>query len=116
MQRLYKLAPRYTQMNVLIKDGLDSAHHIARMGQNVFMARYGDAFGSQVQARKIYEKAQQTQAMALNLLVEYGPMRGQDHHRCNGEPAWRRCTGAVEPVGLRGRRPQRPELHPQSGR
>jgi len=74
MQRVYKLAPRYAQTSVLMKDGHDSAHTIARVGLNAFMARYGDALGA-APAREIYERAQQTQAVALNLLV--GPMIGR---------------------------------------
>lgn len=76
MQRVYKLAPRYAQTSVLMKDGHDSAHAIARVGLNAFMASYGEALGA-AQARDIYEKAQQTHAVALNLLVGFGPMIGR---------------------------------------
>jgi len=76
MQRVYKLAPRYAQTSVLMKNGHDSAHAIARVGLNAFMVSYGDALGA-AQARDIYEKAQQTHAVALNLLVGFGPMIGR---------------------------------------
>ena len=45
MTRLYRLAPRYSQVSTLLKDGLDSAHGIAGMGRNVFLARHGEALG-----------------------------------------------------------------------
>jgi Tc toxin complex TcA C-terminal TcB-binding domain/Neuraminidase-like domain len=76
MQRVYKLAPRYAHTSVLMKDGHDSAYTIVRAGLNAFMASYGDALGA-APARDIYEKAQQTHAVALNLLVGFGPMIGR---------------------------------------
>jgi hypothetical protein len=76
MQRVYKLAPRYAQTSVLMKHGHDSAYTVSRTGLNAFMATYADAFGA-AQARDIHEKAQQTHAVALNLLVSFGPMIGR---------------------------------------
>jgi hypothetical protein len=72
LQRIYRLAPRYEQASALLIGGVDSAHAVTRMGENVFLATYGDAVGGKAQATRIYAKAQQVEAMALNMVVEYG--------------------------------------------
>ena len=74
MQRLYKVAPRYSQMRVLRDTGFDSAQSITRLGRNAFMQAYGEQLGGAAQAKVIYEQASQVSATALNLLAEYGAM------------------------------------------
>src|SRR3712207_3875532 len=75
MQRLYKLG-HCDQMIVLMKGGLGSAHAIARMGENTFIAKYGDALGGggdgAAAAKAIHAKAMEVQAKAINLLAEHG--------------------------------------------
>ena len=77
MQRIYKLAPRHAHMSVLLKDGVDSAYRVARMGRNVFTARFGESLGSRAQAGQIYENALQVRAMAMTLLSAFGPNTGR---------------------------------------
>jgi receptor-binding and translocation channel-forming TcA subunit of Tc toxin/ABC toxin-like protein/neuraminidase-like protein/putative peptidoglycan binding protein/virulence plasmid A protein len=105
MQRLYKIAPRYSQTAALLKDGLDSAHAVTRLGQNVFIDRYGDTLGGAAQARDIHEKAQQVQAVALNLLADFGPTMGRTRTHAvpdeqvlevEGVPEWATLFGSLE--------------------
>jgi len=58
IQRLFKLAPHYSEMDLLMADGIHSAHCITRMGENVFLKKYSEKLGMK-QALVIYEKAQQ---------------------------------------------------------
>jgi hypothetical protein len=105
IQRIYKLAPRYTQASALLKGGLDSAHAITRMGENVFLAKYGDAVGGQAQAKMVYAKAQQVQALALNLFTEFGlsankvPIKVAPDEavlEVEGVPEWSTLFGSLE--------------------
>src|SRR5215204_3979026 len=72
MQRLYKLTRCSDHMSVLMKDGPGSAHAIARMGENAFMAEYGDALGGSAAAKAIHGRATEVQAKAITLLAEHG--------------------------------------------
>ena len=105
LQRLYKVAPRYTQTSALLKDGFDSAYKISRMGRNSFVAKYSGALGSKAEAKRVYERAQQTQAMALNLLAEFGQMfhktpmnvlPDQSPQTVEGVPDWSTLFGSIE--------------------
>ena len=71
-QRIYKVAPRYSQTSALLKDGLDSSYSISRMGKTTFAIKYGDALGGQAQAKIIYDRARQSTSMAMILLSDYG--------------------------------------------
>ncbi len=70
--RLFKLTPRYQEMQPLLADGLDSAHRITSMGKSVFMMNYGEKVGGTAITEEIYAKANHTSAMALTLLTTYG--------------------------------------------
>ena len=72
MQRVFKIAPRYSEMRVLLADGLHSARSIVNMGQSNFVRLYGDALGSPGQATQIYNKAEHISAMSMTLLTKYG--------------------------------------------
>ena len=88
MQRIYKLAPRHAHMSVLLKDGVDSAYRVARMGRNVFTARFGESLGSRAQAGQIYENARAGSGdghdPAVRVRAQYGPR--PDAHRTGRGP------------------------------
>ncbi len=104
-QRVYKLAPRYEQASALLKGGVDSAHAITRMGENVFLSTYGDQIGGKGLAKIIYARAQQVQATAMSLLSEYGPLsyrielgafHGSPVPEVEGVPEWSTLFGSLE--------------------
>ncbi|MCB1765945.1 MAG: hypothetical protein KDJ22_07765, partial [Candidatus Competibacteraceae bacterium] len=86
-QHLYKVTPGFKQTNALMKDGFDSAHSIARLSTKAFVDRYRKACGSLAEAvasdaveedaKKIYKKARQVEAMTSNLVVAFGPNIGR---------------------------------------
>ena len=76
MQRIYKLTGRYQNMMALLKDGLDSAYRINRLGQNTFLRRYEKSFGDLTQARQAYESAKDVHAKALILGSEFKDIMG----------------------------------------
>lgn len=71
-QRLAKLDPFYSTMNILLADGIHSAGQIYKMGRSQFIAKYSvnPAIGSTLSAR-IFAKAEQTYGMALSLVGRY---------------------------------------------
>jgi peptidoglycan hydrolase-like protein with peptidoglycan-binding domain len=73
LQRVSRMTHRYDQMRVLLDDDLHSARHVARMGRNVFIARYSEALGGAHEALLIYERAHQIAATALHLAANYSP-------------------------------------------
>ncbi len=72
LQRLRRLTPRATQMIPLLKDGLDSAHAITRLGPAVLQSRYAKVLGNSAGPLEIYEQAEQVAGTAINLLTDYG--------------------------------------------
>lgn len=72
MQRIYSVAPQYTQMRTLVASGVTSSMQIARMGRTSFLFRFGNALGGEAQALPIYERASQTNAFASSLLTNFG--------------------------------------------
>ena len=108
LQRVYRLAPRYEQASTMLKAGIDSAHAIARMGRNVFVARFGESLGGTVRARQVYAKAEHVRALSLNLAVEYGlatlkaPMTVAPDEavlEVDGVPDWSTLFGSLELCG-----------------
>lgn len=71
MQRLYKVAPRYEKISALIKDGVDSAHKIARMGKNEFSRRYNALWGGKGEVEGIHEKAMEIEATGKILWFDF---------------------------------------------
>lgn len=65
-QRVFKLSSTYASANVLLGDGIDSAHKIYRMGQNNFVAKYGARIG-ETEAMRTYQKAMQSHSLAIAL-------------------------------------------------
>ena len=72
MQRLYKIARRYAQRSILMKNNILSSQKIVQMGYKQFLLKDGDALGGQSEAKIIFERAQQVAGMATNLLFSYG--------------------------------------------
>ncbi|MDR4484578.1 MAG: neuraminidase-like domain-containing protein [Nitrospirales bacterium] len=74
LQRLYALTPRFDHVAVLLKAGVDSAHAISGMGSTTFEFRFGgkEQLGSRIEARKLFEKAENVRATTLMLLTEFG--------------------------------------------
>ncbi len=105
LQRVYRLAPRYGQAGALLKGGVDSAHAIARMGENVFTQQYAMAAGGQAYAKQIYARARHVQAVALQLALEYGTASGKTPTAAvpdeavaevEGVPEWSSLFGSLE--------------------
>ncbi len=65
-QRVFKLTPNYASANILLGDGVDSAHKIYRMGQNNFVAKYGPSIGD-AEATRAFQKATQAHSLAVSL-------------------------------------------------
>lgn len=62
LQRVFRIAPVYTQMRVLLEKGLDSAAAVVDIPYNNFLQELGEALGGFDQAQLIYAKSQQTSA------------------------------------------------------
>lgn len=75
MQRLYKVAPRYGQISMLIKDGLDSSYKICRMGKNEFIRNFirphSIPIGTASEAELVWENAERIRGTALTLLSNF---------------------------------------------
>lgn len=76
IERLHKLTPRYTEMEVLLADGVHSAREVVRMGESAFLTKYAPAFGLEV-AKDIVARAGRTAAHALALHVKHAPSMHQ---------------------------------------
>ena len=77
-QRVFKLSPSYEATNVLLGDGIDSAHKIYRMGENNFVAQYGPKIGD-AEALRAFQKATQAHALALALAGNLKSMSDASH-------------------------------------
>ena len=74
MQRLYRLTPdvgRFGAITTLSTAGLNSAQDIVRMGKAPFTKSFGTALGGTSIAESIYDKADQTTALALTFFGKY---------------------------------------------
>ena len=67
MQRLFKVTPRYSELRVLLDNGLSSAHDITSLGKNTFATLYSDTLGGTERALELYNGACQTEAMVMVL-------------------------------------------------
>jgi Tc toxin complex TcA C-terminal TcB-binding domain/Neuraminidase-like domain len=73
LQRIYKIAPGYTAVSALAKDGILSAGQIYAMGKNNFSNAYTGKLG-QSQAEDVFEKAALQYGGALTVLGKLGSM------------------------------------------
>ncbi len=72
IERLAKLTVRYPEQQVLLADGIGSAHGVTRLGRDQFVARYQSAIGSSSVADEIYTRAEAQVANATALRAKYG--------------------------------------------
>jgi hypothetical protein len=72
LQRVYKVTPRYGEMQTLLSEGINSAQDIARMDESTFTAKFAALFGES-RAREIYQRATQMEILineeTLNLSI-----------------------------------------------
>lgn len=71
MERVFKVAPKYSEMKKLIDDGRDSAHAIERMGKERFTEEYMPLFGA-CRTEATYERACYVAAASTYLMYKYG--------------------------------------------
>ncbi|MBS1789171.1 MAG: hypothetical protein JST85_15710 [Acidobacteria bacterium] len=70
LKKLYRasqLTPSNESMKVLLESGLTSAYDITAFSRDVFLERYGPKFPTRVEAEQVYRKAEQINAVALNI-------------------------------------------------
>lgn len=77
-QRVFKLSPTYAAANLLLRDNIDSAQKIYRMGQGNFAAKYGPQLGV-AEAGRVFQKAKQAYSQALVLLGNLKSMSDASH-------------------------------------
>ena len=63
LERVWRLVPDATGAAGLIDAGLHSAHHIARLSEEAFIARFGDVLGGPMQARSAHVAAASVSAV-----------------------------------------------------
>ncbi len=71
VQRIFKVAPRFDQMQPLLAAGLTSARAIARIPEAAFVTQFGDALGGQTEALRIHQQAQTSSWSTLGLYGGY---------------------------------------------
>lgn len=64
-QRVYQIVPRYEAISSLMAEGLDSAHVIASMPEEIFVGQFAQQMGSEFHASMIWESAVDTRDHAL---------------------------------------------------
>ena len=107
MQRLYRVAPQYNATSKLLKDGLDSAFAITRMGPTLFTLKYGHnaALGDTVTARRVYDRAENVEAMALAIMsnhslnstrVSLQSVTDEQIEQIDDIPDWQTLFGSLE--------------------
>jgi hypothetical protein len=68
-QRMFRLMPQYEQYSSLVKQKVDSALAITRMGETRFLANHSAAIGSLAIAKVKYNQSSYVAATALNLFA-----------------------------------------------
>jgi hypothetical protein len=72
MQRVFTVAPRPSEMLTLLDAGIQSARGIARMGQSVFVARFGKQLGAH-RAQVLHGRAVRVTQVAATAYARYAP-------------------------------------------
>ena len=73
IERAYRIAPpgaRVETMEILLNDGLDSAHKVRLLGRAAFMQRYEQRLGK-VQAQRVFRRANNASALAEIVAARY---------------------------------------------
>lgn len=71
VERMYQISPSNESMMALSRHGLHSAYQVVADPPEVFLARHGDAFPSEEEARAVYAKAQAVHSTTLSLATAY---------------------------------------------
>jgi hypothetical protein len=71
VERLYQMSPSNASMTALSQIGISSARDVMRFSPDSFVAKFGDAFPSTLEARLTYQKAQEVHTTALTIAATY---------------------------------------------
>lgn len=71
VQRIFKLTPRYSQIQPLLEAGLTSSQHIASLSKETFLAQYANKLGGESEAEAIFHRADYIASHALALHAQY---------------------------------------------
>lgn len=102
LQRVFRVTPRFEQVQPLLRQGLDSAWRITRSGRAGFVERMAEALGGREAAESVYDQAEDTAALTLatftNLAHAFSVpgVRGLAPHFLAEEPPdWQDLFGGV---------------------
>ncbi|MDB5200365.1 MAG: hypothetical protein JWO92_2328 [Chitinophagaceae bacterium] len=76
IQRVFKLAPSYEKVKVLLDNNIHSAQSVYNLGERRFVEKVSNGIISAQDAKKIYRKAEQTYAAAIAIL---GDIKSMEH-------------------------------------
>jgi hypothetical protein len=107
MERVFKLTPDYAEMRVLLEDGVDSAHRIVGMGQELFVAEYSGKLNGEKVALDMYNDAADIATTAFALYMKFGtamdpvcpsaiPRVLESPEITSEFPEWKTLFGALE--------------------
>jgi len=68
-ESIFQVIPELRAMTILMDAGFDSAHSIASLSPSAFVEQIQDGLGSETQARMVYAKAKQIDALTMNTFV-----------------------------------------------
>ncbi|MDC0743173.1 Tc toxin subunit A-related protein [Polyangium mundeleinium] len=71
LERLFKVTPSPTEMNLLFSAGIHSAQNIQKLGKPAFIKSYSQVLGGQSKAESLFQKAQQITSGALALFGKF---------------------------------------------
>lgn len=87
MQRVFKVAPRFEQMEPLLAAGLNSARAIAGIPLEQFTAQFGTALGGTAEAQSVYARAQLFSQSAVQIFGQYATsLNGNNPRLLGGAP------------------------------
>jgi hypothetical protein len=84
MQRVFKVAPRFEQMEPLLVAGLNSARAIARLPLDQFVTQFGSALGGSSEAESVYARSQLFSQSAVQLYGRYAAGLNRNNPRVLG--------------------------------
>ncbi|MFX1481246.1 MAG: Tc toxin subunit A, partial [Promethearchaeota archaeon] len=73
-QRLFRITPKYEEINLFAGEGLHSAYSLARMPESTFVKKFASKLNGVKNAEKIYRKATHISAEALAIFTKYAPL------------------------------------------
>lgn len=85
LQRVFKVAPRFAQIEPLLEGGLHSARAIARMPLDRFTAKFSTALGGAIEAQAVYARAQVFSQSAVHLYGQYASSLNGNNPRVFGD-------------------------------